>query len=231
MDCPRDWTAATEATCPTAFAWVETLQSVATILGTHNCPFGSASAAAVTHRPAAGTTSRRAVIKETFAMSAAQVTRGRLNVQQHELEYLCVACLPGDCPHMPRTGSSWIAVVRWRPRPSCLPHGDRPLAVELIEGHGAGGVNGSPAGTPGCRRARGPGSGMAGRPAGCLRTPGDPGPGGGRQPGIIEQAGVPAGGRTPVNVAVEPAGAVPGRRGPGGCGCPVRRARSCHHAE
>jgi len=23
----------------------------------------------------------------------------------------------------------------------------------------------------------------------------------------------------------------PGRRGTGGCGCPVRRARSCHHAE
>ena len=50
----------------------------------------------------------------------------------------------------------------------------------------AQGVNGSPAGTPGCRRARGPGSGMAGLPAGCLRSPGDPGPGGGRQPGIIE---------------------------------------------
>ena len=93
------------------------------------------------------------------------------------------------------------------------------------------GVNGSPAGTPGCRRARGPGSGMAGLPAGCLRTPGDPGPGGGRQPGIIEQAGVPGGGRTPVNLAVEQAGAVPGRRGTGGCSCPVGRARSCRHAE
>ena len=66
--------------------------------------------------------------------------------------------------------------------------GTVPLAVELIEGHGAG-VNGSPAGAPGCRRARGPGSGMAGLPAGCLRSPGDPGPGGRRQPGIIEQAG------------------------------------------
>ena len=60
-----------------------------------------------------------------------------------------------------------------------------PLAVELIEVT-AQGVNGSPAVTPGCRRAQGPGSGMAGLPAGCLRTPGDPGPGGGRQPGIIE---------------------------------------------
>jgi hypothetical protein len=121
----------------------------------------------------------------------------------------------------------WCAGV---PVPSCLPHGDRPLAVELIEGHGAGGER-----EPG-RDARmppgsGPGSGMAGLPAGCLRTPGDPGPGGGRQPGIIEQAGVPAGGRTPVNLAVEPAGAVPGRRGTGGCSCPVRRAQSCHHAE
>ena len=48
------------------------------------------------------------------------------------------APFPEDCPlplHstfpqkralMPPTGSSWIAVVRWRPRPSCLPHGDRP---------------------------------------------------------------------------------------------------------
>ena len=122
----------------------------------------------------------------------------------------------------------WCAGV---PRPSCLPHADRvPLAVELIEGHGAG-SEWEPSRTPGCRRARGPGSGMAGLPAGCLRTPGAPGPGGGRQPGIIEQAGVPAGGRTPVNLAVEPAGAVPGRRGTGGCSCPVRRARSCHHAE
>jgi len=74
------------------------------------------------------------------------------------------------------TGSSWIAVVRWRPHQSCLPHGDRPLALELVERHGAG-VNGSQAWTPGCRRARGPGSGMAGLSAGCLRTPGDPGPG------------------------------------------------------
>ena len=81
--------------------------------------------------------------------------------------------------------SSWIAVARWRPRPSCLPHGDRPLAVELIEGHGAGGER-----EPGRDARMPPGSGtglrMAGLPAGCLRTPGDPGPGGGRQPGIIE---------------------------------------------
>jgi hypothetical protein len=32
----------------------------------------------------------------------------------------------GERPQLPPTGSSWIAVVRWRPCPSCLPHGDRP---------------------------------------------------------------------------------------------------------
>jgi hypothetical protein len=76
------------------------------------------------------------------------------------------------------------------------------LAVELIEGHGAGGER-----APGrdARMLPGSGTGMARLPAGCLRTASDPGPGGGRQPGIIEQAGVPAGGRMPVNVAVEPA--------------------------
>ena len=80
-----------------------------------------------------------------------------------------------------------------------------------------------------------PGSGTGlrdGRAAGRVpAVPGRSGAGGGRQSGIIGQAGVPAGGRTPVNLAVEPAGAVPGRRGTGGCSCPVRRARSCHHAE
>ena len=105
--------------------------------------------------------------------------------------------------------------------PSVVPaaRGIVPLVVELIEGHGAG-VNGSPAGTPGCRRARGPGSGMAGLPAGRLRTPGDPGPGGGRPARNHRVGRFPAGGRMPVNVAVEPAGAVP-----------VRRARPCRHAE
>ena len=89
--------------------------------------------------------------------------------------------------------------------------GTVPLAVELIEGHGAGGER-EPGRDARMAPARGPGSGMAGLPAGCLRSPGDPGPGGGRQRGIIGQAGVPGGGRAPVNVAVEPAGAVPGRR-------------------
>jgi len=37
-------------------------------------------------------------------------------------------------------------LLRWRPRPSCLPHGTV-LAVKLIEGHGAGGER-EPAGRP-----------------------------------------------------------------------------------
>ncbi len=86
---------------------------------------------------------------------------------------------------MPPTGSSWIAVVRWRPRPSCLPHGTVPLAVELIEGHGAGGER-----EPGRDARMPPGSRTGlrdGRAAGRVPAdPGDPGPGGGRQPGIIE---------------------------------------------
>ena len=72
---------------------------------------------------------------------------------------------------MPPTGSSWIAVVRWRPRPSCLPRGDRPPGGGADRGSQRRGVNGGPAGgAPGCRRARGPGSGMAGLPPGCLPT-------------------------------------------------------------
>jgi hypothetical protein len=49
---------------------------------------------------------------------------------------------------MPPTGSSWGAVVRWRPRPSCLPHGDRPPGGGADRGSRRRGVNGSPAGTP-----------------------------------------------------------------------------------
>jgi len=40
---------------------------------------------------------------------------------------------------LPPTGSSWIAVVRWRPRRRACRAGTVLLAVELIEGHGAGG--------------------------------------------------------------------------------------------
>ena len=97
---------------------------------------------------------------------------------------------------MPPTGSSWIAVVRWRPRRACRTEAV-PLAVELIEVT-AHGVNGSPAGTPGCRRARGPGSGMAGLPAGCLRNPrairgreADASPESSGRPGFRQAAGRP----------------------------------------
>src|SRR6185437_16661893 len=89
------------------------------------------------------------------------------------------------CTLLPPTGSSWIAVVRWRPRPSCLPHGERPLAVELIEGHGAGGER-----EPGRDAPIPPGSRTGlrdGRAAG--RVPADPWrPGAGRRtpPRIIE---------------------------------------------
>lgn len=77
-------------------------------------------------------------------------------------------------------------MVHWRPCPlTACRTGTVPLAMELIEGRGAG-VNGSPAGTPRCRRARGPGAGMAGLPAGCLRTRAIRGREAGRQPGISE---------------------------------------------
>ena len=60
-----------------------------------------------------------------------------------------------------------------------------PLAVELIEGHGAGGER-----EPGRDARMPPGSRTGlrdGRAAGRVPAdPGDPGPGGGRQPGIIE---------------------------------------------
>ena len=90
------------------------------------------------------------------------------------------------CRRQSLTGLPWCVGVPVR---RACRTGAVPLAVELIEGHGAGGERGPRPGAPGCRRARGPGSGMAGLPAGCLRSPGDPGPGGRRQPGIIEQAG------------------------------------------
>jgi len=108
--------------------------------------------------------------------------------------------------------------------------GPSPLAVGLIESHGAG-ASGSPgrdARMPPGLEERAPGWPAVGRvPA----DPGRSGPGDGRQRGIIQQARVPTDGRTPRNVAVEPAGAVPGRRGTGGCGFPVRRALSRHYAQ
>ncbi len=116
-------------------------------------------------------------------------------------------------------------------RPSCLLRGDRPLAVELIgEGRGAG-VNGSPAGTLGCRRTRGPGSGMA-RAVG--RVPADPGRSGtGRRAPAGNHRVGRGSGRRPG--ARERGGGV-GRWGPGSPG--YRRVRppyasrpACHHAE
>ena len=108
--------------------------------------------------------------------------------------------------------------------------GPSPLAVGLIESHGAGASGKPRQGRPDAAGARGAGSGMAGcRPGAC--GPRAIRPGDGRQRGIIQQARVPTDGQTPRNVAVEPAGAVPGHRGTGGCGCPVRRALSRHYAQ
>jgi hypothetical protein len=90
--------------------------------------------------------------------------------------------------------------------------GPSPLAVGLIESHGAGASEspGRDAWMPPGLEERAPGWPAVGRvPA----DPGRSGPGDGRQRGIIQQARVPTDGRTPRNVAVEPAGAVPGRRG------------------
>jgi hypothetical protein len=47
-------------------------------------------------------------------------------VGQPSMLYVYTSSRSGERPLLPPTGSSWIAVVRWRPRPSCLPHGDRP---------------------------------------------------------------------------------------------------------
>jgi hypothetical protein len=38
--------------------------------------------------------------------------------------YVYASPRSAERPDLPPTGFSWIAVVRWRPRPSCLPHGD-----------------------------------------------------------------------------------------------------------
>ena len=74
---------------------------------------------------------------------------------------------------MPPTGSSWIAVVRWRPRPSCLPHGARRPHGGADRGSRRRGERGAPAGTPRCcRNSRtSPGWSAMFRP----RMPGDPG--------------------------------------------------------
>ncbi len=56
-------------------------------------------------------------------------------------------CLRRELTLLPPTGSSWIAVVRRRPRPSCPPHRDRPPGGGADRGSCAG-VNGRPAGRP-----------------------------------------------------------------------------------
>jgi hypothetical protein len=62
--------------------------------------------------------------------------------------------------HVPPTGSSWIAVVRWRPVRRACRAGTVPLALELIEGHGAGGEPGARPG--GARMPPGSGTGFRG---------------------------------------------------------------------
>jgi hypothetical protein len=61
--------------------------------------------------------------------------------------------------------------------------GPSPRTAKLIAGYGAGGEREPRPGRPDAAGARGPGSGMAGRPAGCLETLGDPGQGTDARPG------------------------------------------------
>jgi hypothetical protein len=104
------------------------------------------------------------------------------------IAYLYIAAGRTDarsCRRQGLPGLPWCAGIPVR---RACRTGTVPLAVELIEVT-AQGVNGSPAGIPGCRRARGLGSGMAGLPAGCLRTAGDPGPEAGASPGSSSSRG------------------------------------------
>jgi hypothetical protein len=63
---------------------------------------------------------------QRYASLATWQSRLRAQRMVGRPEYLYIAVARDGRPHLPPTGSSWIAVVRWRPRPSCLPHGDRP---------------------------------------------------------------------------------------------------------
>ena len=134
-------------------------------------------------------------------------------------EYSCIAVLYGECPHMPPTGSSWIAVALISASVVHAARGPSPLTVRLIVGHGAG-VSGEP------RPGRPDAAGTRGRlldgrlPTGCLETPGDPGQAEGCQPGIIQQARL----RQAVRPPERRGGArqcVPGRRGAARCGFPA----------
>ena len=163
-------------------------------------------------------------VRHTTAVSHSDLAQFREMPRNRSRPMCSLICRRQGLPRLP-----WCAGVPVR---RACRTGTVPPAVELIEGHSAGGKRepGRDARMPpGSRTGLRDGRGACRVPA----DPGDPGPGGGRQPGIIEQVstGFRQGGRTPMNVAVEPTGAVPGRRRTGGCGCPVRRARSCHHAE
>ena len=97
---------------------------------------------------------------------------------------LCIDAVMVDIRFCRRQGLPGLPRCAGVPVRRACRTGTVPLAVELIEGHGAGGER-----EPGRDARMPPGSRTGlrdGRAAGCLRTPGDPGPGGGRQPGIIE---------------------------------------------
>jgi hypothetical protein len=113
----------------------------------------------------------------------------------------------------------------------CMPDGDRPIGGGADRGSRRRGRTGARPGRPDAAgledRAPGwpgwrPGAcGPPGRSGAGRRTPARNhrvGRGSGRRPGACERRG--GAGRCG-----------PGSRGTGGCGCPVRRARSCHHAE
>ena len=96
-----------------------------------------------------------------------------------------------ECPLLPRTGSSLIAVAPVL-RPSCMPHRPMaPLAVKLIAGHGAGGGRRGP--RPG-RCDQVPNLGMSSRTAGDA----------GSRPWIIQRTG-PVRRPGPGNVTARPA--------------------------
>jgi hypothetical protein len=101
-----------------------------------------------------------------------------------------------DCPHLPPTGSSWIAVALISASVVHAARGPSPLTVRLMVGHGAG-VSGEP------RPGRPDAAGTQGRlldgrlPTGCLETRGDPGQAEGCQPRDHPASQASAGGQAP----------------------------------
>jgi hypothetical protein len=124
----------------------------------------------------------------------------------------------GEYPLLPPTGLPGLPWCAGVPVRRACRTGTVLLAVELIEGHGAGGER-----EPGRDARMPPGSGTGlrdGRAAG--RVPAVPGRSGAgrRTPARNHRVGRGSGsGPTPVNVAVEPAGAVPGRLGSAAVRC------------